>query len=309
MIRAALHLAARHARVCLIAGLLAGLLLPGLALILRGWLPEMVAAMLFCVAIRIGARAAVGSLRDIGQSLQLVLVFQAVLPLLALGGLAALGVASAPLAVAAVLVMAAPAVSASPTLTQLTGHDPAPAMRILILGTALVPLTAMPILWLSPGLGDFGAATLAALRLMVVIFASVAAGFAVRHWRWGAVLPETDRRAVDGVTAILMGVIVIGLMSALGPALRSDPVSVLWWLAAAIGVNFGLQLACRAILRDRPGAVAASIIAGNRNIALFLVALPAAVTDPILLFIGCYQVPMYLTPILLRRLYGQPAPA
>ena len=27
------------------------------------------------------------------------------------------------------------------------------------------------------------------------------------------------------------------------------------------------------------------------------------VTDPLLLFIGCYQIPMYLTPILLGRFY------
>ncbi|MEO1398544.1 MAG: hypothetical protein AAFU56_06720, partial [Pseudomonadota bacterium] len=52
---------------------------------------------------------------------------------------------------------------------------------------------------------------------------------------------------------------------------------------------------------DRP---ALSIVAGNRNMALFLAALPAATTDPILLFIGCYQIPMYLTPILLGRLYA-----
>jgi len=50
-------------------------------------------------------------------------------------------------------------------------------------------------------------------------------------------------------------------------------------------------------------AVPLAIIAGNRNIALFLTALPTPVTDPLLLFIGCYQIPMYLTPILLGRFY------
>ena len=49
---------------------------------------------------------------------------------------------------------------------------------------------------------------------------------------------------------------------------------------------------------------------GNRWIvvALFLVALPQATTDPLLIFIGCYQIPMYLTPVLLGRFYGA-APA
>ena len=40
------------------------------------------------------------------------------------------------------------------------------------------------------------------------------------------------------------------------------------------------------------------------NIALFLVGLPASITDPVLIFIGCYQVPMYLTPLLMRRFYA-----
>lgn len=46
-----------------------------------------------------------------------------------------------------------------------------------------------------------------------------------------------------------------------------------------------------------------AIGAGNRNIALFLVALAPETLAPLLVFIGCWQLPMYLTPILLPRLY------
>jgi hypothetical protein len=37
---------------------------------------------------------------------------------------------------------------------------------------------------------------------------------------------------------------------------------------------------------------------GNRNIALYLAALPLEQMEPLLLFIACYQVPMYLTPLI-----------
>jgi hypothetical protein len=57
--------AGRHGRFCLVAGLLAGLLLPELAAVLRPWLPEFVAALLFITALRIGPRAALGNLRDL----------------------------------------------------------------------------------------------------------------------------------------------------------------------------------------------------------------------------------------------------
>ena len=99
-------------------------------------------------------------------------------------------------------------------------------------------------------------------------------------------------------------VIVIGLMSAVGPVLRSDPASLIFWISLAFALNFGAQFVAYLILKSRPDAVPVSVIAGNRNIALFLVGLPASITDPVLIFIGCYQVPMYLTPLLMRRFYA-----
>lgn len=42
-------------------------------------------------------------------------------------------------------------------------------------------------------------------------------------------------------------------------------------------------------------------------LALFLVALPAEVTAPVLAFIGGYQVPMSLTPLIMRRIYATDA--
>jgi hypothetical protein len=107
------------------------------------------------------------------------------------------------------------------------------------------------------------------------------------------------------LSAILMAVLVVGLMAAVGPALSRDPATLAFNLAVAFIANFGLQIGTFLILRrrDSEDAVPLAIVAGNRNIALFLTALPAAITDPILLFIGCYQVPMFLTPIILDRLY------
>ena len=53
--------------------------------------------------------------------------------------------------------------------------------------------------------------------------------------------------------------------------------------------------------------ISTAIYAGNRNIALFLIALPDAVAAPLLIFVGCYQVPMYLTPVLLSKLQSKDA--
>ena len=72
------------------------------------------------------------------------------------------------------------------------------------------------------------------------------------------------------------------------------------------GVNFAIQIAVAVAARLAgydAQAAAIGIVAGNRNIALFLTVLPEETVDPILLLIGCYQIPMYITPAVLGRFY------
>jgi hypothetical protein len=95
-------------------------------------------------------------------------------------------------------------------------------------------------------------------------------------------------------------------MAALNPGLRGDPVVVLQWALLAFAVSYGAQILVYTALRQsrlREQAGPLAIGAGNRNIALFLVALPQDILAPLMVFVGCWQLPMYLTPILLRRLY------
>lgn len=294
-----LALAARHAKLCLVAGLLAGLTLPGLAAVLKPWLPHLVALLLFLSAARIGSGRALGSLIEARTTLAVVAAYQIALPLIALAVVLLTGLATVTMALTLVLLLSAPAVTGSPNFTALMGHDPAPPMRVLILGTALFPLTVLPVLWALPQLGQATAVLAAALRLIAVIGAAVALGFVLNR----IIRPEVHvhrLRALDGASAITLGVVVVGLMAALGPALRTEPLTVALWLAFSVAVNFGLQLAAWRVT----GIAGYAIQAGNRNIALFLVALPPEVTDPILIFIGCYQIPMYLTPMVMARLYG-----
>ncbi|WP_425416792.1 hypothetical protein [Oricola indica] len=302
-----LTLAARHGRMLLVAGLVAGIALPGVAIAFKPWLQEMVAALLFIAALRIGPRQALGAIRNLPVVVGIAAVYQLALPLTAIAVLTMAGWTGAPLATALVLMLAASSISGSPNLTILTGHDPAPALRLLIIGTAILPFTVLPVFWLLPELGTAAEVIGAASRLFAAIAIATAAAFLVR----GVLLRDPAPRvveALDGLSAIAMAVVVVGLMSAVGPAVTGTPLAFLGWLAIAFAANFGLQalaalVLTRTSLRDR--AVPFAIIAGNRNIALFLVALPAHVTDPVLLFIGCYQIPMYLTPLLMRGFYNR----
>jgi hypothetical protein len=299
--------AARQGRAILVLGLLAGILMPGIAGTVKAWLPELVAGTLFVAALRVGPRQAVGALGDLGKSAALCAVLQVAMPVAAIVVFHLVGWQrgwQGLLATGLTLMASAPSISGSPNLAILTGHDPAPALRLLVLGTALLPLTVIPVFWLAPALGSPAVILGSAARLLLIIFASAAIAFLLRATVIRNPAPATIA-ALDGLSALLMAVMVVGLMSAVGPALRHDPAALAFNIAAAFIANFGLQIVAFLLLRRRGSAdaVPLAIVTGNRNIALFLTALPTAITDPLLLFIGCYQVPMFLTPIMLSRLY------
>lgn len=299
--------AARHGRLLLVAGLLTGLLAPGLARAMRPWLPELVAGLMFVAALRIGPRQALGAVRELPGVVGLVLVYQLMLPLALAAAFRAAGMAGTPAATALILMTAAAPISGAPNLAVLTGGAPAPALRLLIVATALLPLTVLPVFLVAEGLGGAGAVLAAAARLLAVIGLAAGAAFALRHLVLRAPQPPTIA-ALDGLSALAMAVVVIGLMSEAGPTLLAHPGAFAGWLALACTANLGAQAAAAVLLdrtRFRDQRTSLAIAAGNRNIALFLVALPPEVTTPLLVFIGCYQVPMYLTPLIMRRFYAR----
>ncbi|MEM6895773.1 MAG: hypothetical protein AAF576_00235 [Pseudomonadota bacterium] len=300
-----LAFAARRGRWCLVAGLVAGFTLPQLAVALQPYLPLMIAALLFLAAFRIGPDAVWMGLRSDFGVVGMVLILQLAVPLALLLLAYLAGVLGTTAALAAILVFSAPSVTGSPNFALLMNLRPESALRLLMVGTALFPLTVLPTLFLVPGL-EAESVLIAALRLLAVVSLAGGAAFALRRGRWKE-LEKAQEARLDGASAILLGIVVIGLMSSVGPLLLSDPAEFLLWLALAGGLNFSAQIIAWLVLTrttPSPDHAATSIVAGNRNIALFLVALPPDIATALLSFIGCYQIPMYLTPILFRRIYS-----
>lgn len=305
----ALGAASRYGRAALVAGLLAGFVLPSVANLLKPWLPHLVMGLLFLVALRIGPERARRGMINIRATLGVVLIFQLGLPLCVIALSLGLGIAQSAYVMAIVLVFSAPALSGSPSLSLLLGADPEPAFRLLVVGTALLPFTVLPIFLLMPQFGDTVVAITSAARALVAIVVAMGCGFLVRAF--GLPRPtQTQFDALDGATTVALAVIVIGLMAALRPALANSFGTVAVWMALAFAVNIGTQMLSYLVLRNyvpQHEVVPISIVAGNRNIAIFLVALSPSASEPLLVFIGCYQVPMYLTPILMNRLYHRGA--
>lgn len=283
----------------LVAGIVAGLALPGVAQILVPFIPHMVAWLLFLAALRIGPKRIVEA-SGAGRSIFAVLLLsQLVLPLICIAVLWVFGWLGTPWATALVMIAMGSSISGAPNMVQMIGQDGTHSMRLLILGTALLPLTVMPVLYLLPDYGTIAQVVGAALRLLVVIAIASVIAFGLRL----TVLRDPSAevlKAIDGASALTLAVVVIGLMSAVNAAIFETPMVFLAWMAFVLAANFGLQFVAFHLAKGQPAdrRAAITVMGGNRNIALFLVALPPEVTTPLLIFIGCYQVPMYLTPII-----------
>lgn len=298
----------RHGRWILPLGLLAGGLLPAAAEPMKAAIPYCIAALLFLAVLRLSpgnaTAQALGSGRAWFATTKRVLLAQLVLPLLVfvsatVAGLPALWV------LAATLVAAAPPISGSPNLVLLLRGDGSTAMRWLMLGTALLPISCLPVLYLLFPAQSITIMFRPSLVLLALIGTSVAlALIVVRESRKQGVTLSPP--VLDGLSAIVLAVMVVGLMSALhDPAMQWSDLAQA--LAAAVIINVGLQCLgvwlARLMKLSREKAIAQGVGMGNRNIALFLTALPMTQMEPLLLFIACYQVPMYLTPLVGELFY------
>lgn len=299
-----LNWVARYGRLVLIVGLLVGISFPQLALITKSYLTEILIGLLFFAALRIGPREALGNLSGIKRILPIIVFYQVVLPCVAIFIFSQLGW-SGMIPAAIVLMLAAPPISGSPNLTIMVGGDPAPSLRLLVLSTAALPFTVLPVFAFSKLFGSADAVFFAALKLFAIIVLSSSAAFIVR----ATVLKTPTKEALaamDGVSAVLMAVLVVGLMSAFGPALFQNPLWLIQVLAITVVLNIALQTGALfgvGQLVEGTEKTAFAIGAGNRNMALFLAALPLEVTTPLLMYVACYQIPMYLTPYLMGPVY------
>lgn len=301
-----LSFGARYSRLVLLAGLAIGILMPGLAASMSPWVPEMVVGIMFLGALRLSPGDVRGLRTNVLQVLGLVLILQLLLPLVVLSVAFALGQQSAPLTFALILFACAPPIVGSPSIAAIMGLNAAVAMQFLIIGTLLLPLTVLPVFWLLPSLGSFDIVVSAAIRLLISIGIAGGGALLVRALffpRPSVAVTEN----LDGASVIGLSVFVVALMPAVAGAMTQNTAVFMFWLVAAFGINFGAQYIARQCAGKRapaPTSGAFALVAGNRNIALFFAALPLDVTAPLLVFLGCYQLPMFLTPIIMRRFYA-----
>ena len=294
-----------RARWVLAVGVLLATLLPGLSSFLRPYLPLLVALILCVSMIRLdlGALARRASRpRRLAKLMAWSVALLVVTPAAVWAGAVAAGLPEAHVA-ALVYTFAAPPIASAPALCLLLGLDAAFALELTVVASLATPFIGPVVTKMLLGAAAPLDAFDLALRVAAMIAAGVAAALALRRLI-GADRIARHGGAFDGLATMVVLLLVIPMFDGFWGVVRTLPWFALGTCALVLAANWGAQLVVAlGVRRANPGpAGAAGLMWGNRNVALYLAALPP---DPLFgLYVACYQLPMLFTPLVLGRLLG-----
>lgn len=300
----------RHATKCLFGGVLIGLAVPPLAALLR---PGLVVFLLLPLTLAL-MRLDWGAFRAYAKRPLLTVPAVAFLllacPLLVWAALAPLGLPQ-PLTEAIVLMAAAPPITGTVAIALILGLDAALAVIVMVLATALVPVTLPPLaLWLldievQMSLAEF----MGRLGLMVgVAFGGALLARRLTPPGW----LQQNSRLVDGASVLALVLFAVAIMDGVTDKLLAQPGYVILATVSAFVANLALQALGYAVGRwifrlGQPAALTLGILAGNCNMGLVMVALADRAVFDMVIFFAMGQLPMYMLPGLLQPLYRRMA--
>ncbi len=302
VLRALEWLGAR-ARWVLAVGAVAALALQDLAAILRPALPFFVAMIYALAMMRVDVFETVRSaLRPTNFAKTIVwsVALIAGLPVVLYCIAAFLGL-DAEMRSALVYGHAAPPIASSAAICLLMGFNAAFALEISIVASFLTPIVGPIVVLILLGDAVPLDGWLLAVRLFYIITGGAAAAVILRKVL-GQGLINQKKLAFDGIGAVGMLVFIVPLFDGVTAHLLANPGLALEIFALAAVPNFGLQIVMHRITRARLGnesAGALAVMAGNRNVSLFLAALPE--TPIFSIYAALYQFPMYFTPLIMQR--------
>lgn len=285
------------------AGILAGLIMPDLAAILRPVMEVFVVLLMTLAYSRLdwsGIRTISG--KPLLTTMILLWVLAAVPGLSAAAGWA-LALPSV-LLTAIILNAIAPPITSSVPFCQLLGLDAALALRVTLIATLLMPITVPASILLLLGVTIDLDPVEFALRAAVFVGLPLALSWLIRRSpRFTAWLSRGTE--VDGITAFILMIIAIGIMDGVTARIMAEPAEALAILAAAFGVSIlfhGLGGLVFWGLGERT-AISIALTSGSRNLVLMLVIIGDAMGPAFGLYVALGQVPIYLMPAIIQAIW------
>ena len=294
---------ARHGSILLAVGIFAGLLFPPLAHAMVWFITPNVVLLVTMVLLRVDVAAAIYHLKRPLRLIAIVGFYLVVVPLIT-----AVVVKAIPLdpgiRAAVIIFSTGAAATSGAAFARLVGLDPELTLIATLAGIFVVPLTGPPLSdWLA-GVDLHMSVGAFMLRLALVVGAPLLISVAIRMFV-GRERLEPMGPALDGLLVWLVVLYGFAVMDGLQARLLADPLWMAQATAAAFVSNFGLNLLTTLVFLGLGlrSAASAGLMSGNRNMALYLAVLPSTADPRIAMFFGIAQIPLFLSPFLLRPIY------
>jgi BASS family bile acid:Na+ symporter len=197
---------------------------------------------------------------------------------------------------------------AAPALAAMAGLDATIVLITLVLGTALVTLTAPLFAYIFLGNMLAISPLRLALKLSAMIAGSVLLAAGIRKIVGTATI-ERHSDTVDGLNILLMLVFVTAVMGDVMPQILANPTKVAAIASLAFGVSFALQFLTALVFwrAGRTQALSLGLMTSQRNMGLMLAATDGILPGTTWLYFALCQFPIYLSPQLMRWITGRPA--
>lgn len=301
--RRLLEWSALRGAALLAASIFLGLFVPPLAALFRDLITPGVFCLMVLVLLRVDPVQVLAYLRRPLLVMALLAWLLVAVPLLAFAVTRALGL-DGPLATGLVVVATGCAATSSPAFARLVGLDGEIALVVALLSTLLIPFTAPPLALGLMGI-DLGISIQGLmLRLLLLVGLPLVISVVIRRLAGTARLAHWGR-AVDGAVVLLVVAYGFGVMDGVLAQMLEQPGFILAGIAMAFGGTLAMNVATALAFMGAGQRIAlsAGLLAGNRNMALYIAVLPATTDPGILLFCVLCQFPLFLSPFLLKPLY------
>lgn len=306
MLKQGLDFIGRHATRFMAGGVLLGLALPWFAELMRPLFVPLLLIPLTLALMRLDWQAFQAYSRRPVLILAILAFLLVLCPMLVLAALTPLGLPK-PLLSAIVLMAAAPPIVSAAAISFILGLDAALAVIVIVLSTALVPLTLPPLALALLGITVEMSLPEFMGRLAFLVGTAFLAAFLLRKattsdWR------ARNAQLLDGLSVLNLVLFAVAIMAGVTDKLLADPAYVGLTTLMAFAVNLALQAfgygIGRLVLRFRPPAAATlGLLTGNCNMGLVMVALADRAEFDMVVFFAMGQLPMYMLPGLLYPLY------
>ena len=193
----------------------------------------------------------------------------------------------------------------APAFARVMRLDALLTLRGVLAATLLMPLI-LPVLvpLVTQRTAEFDLPAYAA-RFFIFIVLPLAAAF-LYQTRSSGIRPARHR-LFDRLTIVFLSLFGIAVMDGIGARFVEQPLNTLGMLGFALAVHgafFGLSFLIFLQWGYRE-ALTAGLLSGYRNLALLLAVGGSLLPPDFIVFVALWQIPMYLTPLLVKQLGGR----